>query len=208
MTDDLTDAVRDRLRSLDPARGSAELAPSQIQQLKEHAMNAQPVPASSTSLLRRRLPILAAAAALVAVAGVAGAQLVQDDDPAPDAAPDPVVNLDLTVPGGDAVASCIAFDEAVLAQMSPALKATATEVAGDTVTLRVDEWYAGAEEAGNADQVTLTSTSGTVALDGAVTFAEGRTYLITAAEGVVNSCGFSGEATPELEAAFERAFGG
>jgi hypothetical protein len=39
-------------------------------------------------------------------------------------------------------------------------------------------------------------------------FEVGQQYLITAAEGTVNFCGYSGPATPELTAAFDQAFAG
>jgi hypothetical protein len=35
----------------------------------------------------------------------------------------------------------------------------------------------------------------------------GEQYLITATDGNVNYCGFSGPSTPELRSAFEEAFG-
>ena len=39
-------------------------------------------------------------------------------------------------------------------------------------------------------------------------FVVGEQYLITAAEGNVNFCGYSGVATPEMTAAFDAAFPG
>ena len=41
-----------------------------------------------------------------------------------------------------------------------------------------------------------------------ITFEAGSTYLVSAADGEVRSCGLSGEATPELEAIYEAAFPG
>jgi hypothetical protein len=38
-------------------------------------------------------------------------------------------------------------------------------------------------------------------------FEVGAQYLITAYDGNVNYCGFSGPSTPEFRAAFEQAFG-
>jgi hypothetical protein len=45
-----------------------------------------------------------------------------------------------------------------------------------------------------------------VALDG-VTFDVGRRYLLTATNGTVNGCGFSGPATADLERSYGEAFG-
>jgi hypothetical protein len=40
-----------------------------------------------------------------------------------------------------------------------------------------------------------------------VPFEAGGQYLITAYDGNVNYCGFSGPSTPELRSAYEEAFG-
>jgi len=53
---------------------------------------------------------------------------------------------------------------------------------------------------------TLVAPEGMEALIGGVTFEPGQQYLITATDGVVNYCGFSGPATPELQALFDQAF--
>ncbi|CAN5134625.1 hypothetical protein BH23ACT9_BH23ACT9_17420 [soil metagenome] len=95
------------------------------------------------------------------------------------------------------------FDIAILADMSPAFAATATAVGGETITLAVDRWYAG----GDADTVVLHAPAGLEALIGGIDFVVGEEYLITAAGGSVNYCGYPGPATPELIAAFDEAFG-
>lgn len=150
----------------------------------------------------RRIAIVATvvAVAVLAFFGLTRFGLGNDaaDVVAPDAAP-----LELSLGEGDALASCLALDVAVLAQMSPALAATATTVDGETVTLAVDRWYAG----GNADTVVLEAPAGLQALIGGIDFVVGEQYLLTASDGVVNYCGYSGPATPELTAAFDEAFG-
>ena len=55
--------------------------------------------------------------------------------------------------------------------------------------------------------VAVPSEQTSAALDG-VDFGQGQRYLLTATGGVVNGCGFSGPATPELERAFDEAFPG
>ena len=78
-------------------------------------------------------------------------------------------------------------------------------MAGDQVTLEVDHWYKG----GDADVVQLTSPGDeSVLLEGGIQFAEGERYLVSASEGTVSSCGFSGPYTDEMAAAFAEAFGG
>jgi hypothetical protein len=56
--------------------------------------------------------------------------------------------------------------------------------------------------------VVLETTPGMEALIGGIAFDVGQLYLITAADGTVNFCGYSGVATPEMTAAFDEAFGG
>ncbi len=110
--------------------------------------------------------------------------------------------LELSLGADDAMASCLPLDAATLATMSPAFAATATAVEGEIVTLDVDRWFAG----GDAATVELQAQPGLEALIAGFTFEVGQEYLITAAEGTVNFCGYSGPATPELTAVFDQAF--
>ena len=75
---------------------------------------------------------------------------------------------------------------------------------GGTVEITVDRWFKG----GDADTVVLEAPSGMEALIGGIPFAEGESYLITAYDGTVNYCGFSGPATADFRSAFDAAFGG
>ncbi|MGE3960078.1 MAG: hypothetical protein AB7F65_00180 [Dehalococcoidia bacterium] len=111
--------------------------------------------------------------------------------------------LELSAGSGDAMASCLAFDPDVLADMPVAFEGTATAVDGDRVTLEVDRWFKG----GDAGEVVLLAPEGLEALIGGISFEEGEQYLVSATNGQVNYCGFSGPATAELEAGFEEAFG-
>jgi hypothetical protein len=88
--------------------------------------------------------------------------------------------------------------------MPLAFRGTATEVGGDVVTLKVDHWFKG----GDAEEVVLRAPQGLEALIDGIAFEADREYLISATDGQVNYCGFSGEVTPELEAGFEAAFEG
>ncbi len=146
------------------------------------------------SATSRAFPVVAAAAVIgtVLAAGCAGPKAAQDDA------------LQLSLPdAGGAMASCLPFTVEYLADMTPAFAATARDVTDDQVTLDVERWYAG----DNASTVVLQVPPGaSAALIGEIDFREGGRYLITASEGVVNMCGYSGEATPELAAAFEAAF--
>ena len=116
---------------------------------------------------------------------------------------DPVPVLELSAGAGDAMASCLAFDAGVLAEMDIAFEGTATAVDGDRVTLSVVRWYKG----GDAGEVAVIGPPGQEALIGGITFEVGGRYLVSATDGTVNYCGFSGEYTPELASGFEEAFG-
>jgi hypothetical protein len=116
---------------------------------------------------------------------------------------EPEPALELSAGGGEAMMSCLAFDPAILAEMPVAFEGTVTAVDGDRVTLEVDRWFKG----GESDTVALVAPQGLEALIAGIPFEVGGQYLISATDGQVNYCGFSGEATPDLRAGFESAFG-
>ncbi|UOY02180.1 hypothetical protein [Blastococcus sp. PRF04-17] len=136
------------------------------------------------------------------VAVVSGALLRGGDGPGADREPAP---LALELPAADAAMSCVMFDVAFLAQMPVAFAGTVTGIEDGQVSLDVDRWYRG----GTAERVTIAvpPEQSSAALDG-VDFRTGERYLITATDGTVNGCGFSGPANPELESAYDEAFGG
>ncbi|REK13114.1 MAG: hypothetical protein DWQ40_10345 [Actinobacteria bacterium] len=111
--------------------------------------------------------------------------------------------MELTL-GGDAFASCLAPEAEHLRNVPVAFAGIATSVEGETVVLSVDEWYAG----GDSATVELFAPEGLEALIGGIDFEVGSEYLISAENGTVNYCGLSGEATPELQAMYDEAFGG
>ena len=151
----------------------------------------------------RRPRVLAAAAAAALALGAGVVVATSGDDPGPGA--DAPTTLALSVPPGDVQSSCVAFDVNILREMPVAFAGTVTDVGDDAVTLDVDRWYKG----GEAEEVTVGLNSGqsSAALDG-VDFTEGQRYLLTATDGTVNGCGFSGPASPQLERAFDDAFAG
>ncbi len=151
----------------------------------------------------RRTPLLVAASALlalglgaaIATAGGGGGK------------PTPVkhkTTLALKAPaggGGVSLGSCIMFSVGILKDMPLAFGGTVTDVGGGTVTLAVDRWFKG----GSADVVTVAERPGNTSV-GTVEFFKGKRYLVTATNGTVNSCGYTGEASPDLERSFEDAF--
>lgn len=200
----MADELRDRIARIDPMPSDVPVEPvtsEKSRQLLEKVMSTELKERSSTAPAPRRtwtLAIAAVAALIVATGGVIA--LSGGDDPAPIAAQP----LELNVPGDDTMASCIMFSPEELARVAGiAFGGTVTSVEGETVTLSVDEWFKG----GDAEQVILNAPQGMEALIDGIAFVEGEQYLITAQEGTVNYCGFSGPATPEYQAAFEQAFG-
>lgn len=203
----MTDDLYDRLRAADPLREAVPVEPAdspRTRAMMEAAMSTETSPSTASSPRSRWVPagIAASAAAVI----LAGALLIPDmlgDDPA---AP-PVAALELTMPGTDpSMASCIPLSAAELGRMPIAFAGTATAISDETVTLDVDTWYQG----GDAASVELSNPAGApVALLGyGIDFEVGTRYLIASAGETVNLCGFSGEATPELQAIFDEAFAG
>ena len=201
------DELRARLARLDPA-GALPVEPasgSRAGVQMERAM--QTLDTSSTTGPRRgprRLAVAGGAALAAAAAATAGVLVWGAGDPP---AADAPTTLDLALSDEAATASCIQFSEDVLADMPVAFGGTVSAVAEDEVVLDVDRWFAG----GDADRVRLDVPGGispeAAALWYGVDFREGERYLVTATNGNVNSCGYTTAATPEMEAAFERAFG-
>lgn len=142
---------------------------------------------------RRWLP---AAAALAVVAGIAAAFALGGGNAA-----QPLV---LSAGHDDPMAMCIQFSVEELAKAPLAFEGVVTSADGETIELDVARWFKG----GDADAVVLEAPAGMEALIGGIPFEEGGSYLITAYDGTVNYCGFSGPATADLRAAFDEAFGG
>jgi hypothetical protein len=146
---------------------------------------------------RRTWVIGVAAVAALVLAVAAGLNLAGEGGGEP---------LALNAPADDPMAICIAFSpEQLAATAELAFEGTVTAVDGDTVTLSVDQWYLGGDD---TTEVVLNAPQGMEALIGGIPFEVGSQYLISAQDGTVNYCGFSGPATPELRSGFEAAFSG
>lgn len=236
-TDQAETDLRALLRAHDPARSLTPATPAEVDRILEEAMDprhdAHPdlsehqTPdgyATREAGARHRSPFtwLVAAAALVVVGGVAfaGIRLGADDSDAPqaDAAPSATADTDAgTTPGtagGDEVTSlslpatgsarCMVPSVEVLAAQEVALAGTVTAIDGDTATLAADDWFRG--EVTPTVEVTSPNPD-LVRLLLAPEFEVGGTYLVSATDGKVTLCGFSGEDTPRLRGLYERAFG-
>lgn len=178
---------------------------------------------------RHRNPLawLVAAAAVLVIGGGtwAGVRLTDGDDPtgptaiapgstAPTADPggagdsgaapqDPAPRLSLPE-GAGATARCMVPSAQVLRDQEVAFEGTAVEVGEETVTLEVGEWFRGGDAA-TVEVETVDETLQQVVV--APDFVEGRTYLVSASDGLVTLCGFSEEADDGLRVLYDRAFG-
>lgn len=200
----MTDQLRERLARLDPMHPGVDTEPLTTKSSRDllEGIMSSPVteqpPAAPEPKSNRWLVGVAAAVVLVVAVGGAIALSGDGEDPVASGPP-----LELNAAGEDPMAMCIMFSVEELAKMEVAFEGTATSVEGETVTLDVDEWFKG----GDAGQVVLHAPAGMEALIAGFPFEVGGQYLITAFDGNVNYCGFSGPSTPEFRTAFEQAFG-
>ena len=112
--------------------------------------------------------------------------------------------LELDAGSADAMASCLPFDVETLAGMPMAFEGVVTGVDGPVVTLSVERWFTGGDEA----TVRLIGEHQSPALIAGFEFKLGSDYLVSATNGEVNYCGYSGPSTTELLSGFETAFSG
>lgn len=191
MTDD---DLRNRLAASNPTPPSEPVDPITSGRARALMENIMTTTTSKPRTEPRRYRLVGAvAAALVVVIG--GAALL-----GPGNAGEPLV---LAGPAGDITSICMPFDVGTLGDMTPAFGGSVVELTDSVATIEVDRWFTG----GDAEIVEIQYTPGFEALIGTPTMELGQRYLITASDGVVNGCGYSGLATPEYEAAFEQAFG-
>jgi hypothetical protein len=202
----MRDELRERLARLDPMHPGVpteSVTTSSSRELLEEIMSTPTGQVTTDPAPKKRsrwlMGVAAAAVLVVAVGGVIALTGDSEEDQVATGPP-----LELNAPADDPMAMCIMFSVEELAKAPLAFEGTVTSVEGETVTLDVDEWFKG----GDAEQVVLHAPAGMEALIGGIPFEEGGQYLVTAYEGTVNYCGFSGPSTPEFRAAFEEAFAG
>ncbi len=202
----MTDELRERLGRLDPmhpAVPTESVTSQSSRELLEKIMSTNPVEQPDTQTTPKKngwlLGVAAAAALVVAVGGAIALSGGGDGDPIASGPP-----LELNAGTDDPMAMCIVFSVEELAKAPLAFEGTVTSVEGETVTLGVDQWFRGDD----AGQVEINAQAGMEALIGGIPFEVGGQYLVTAYDGNVNYCGFTGPSTPELRTAFEEAFAG
>jgi hypothetical protein len=225
---DRDDELRGLLASADPALSLTPADPAGLTALLEdlmtHETQTRPDPELTSRATgnhgRSPLTWLAAAAAVVMIAGAGAFGLSQMNDGGPtvvaggepsasegtdpgSAATAPAVTQ-LAAPSAEAAgARCAVTTPSMLATQEQAFAGTVTAIDGDTVTLATTTVYAG--DVGEQVQVTGPSPELHALLD-AVHFEVGRDYLVSADGGVVSVCSFSGPASPSLQRLYDRAF--
>jgi hypothetical protein len=200
----MKDELRQRLASLDPMHSGEPVTPVTSESAR-HMLEAIMSTSDQAARPRNRwVAIAGVAAAVVAVAAIGvGVARNGGDEASPTTVADAVPPLELTAGGENIMSSCIRFSVEQLAEAPLAFEGTVTAVDGPAISLQVDHWYKG----GDAATVRLNAPQGMEALIGGMPFNVGDQYLISAYDGNVNYCGFSGPSTPELKAAFDEAFG-
>ena len=221
------DDLRRRLRAIDPAASLAPAPPERVARLLEDAMSTQQ-PHSGSAATARRSPLawLAAAAAVVLVAGLSFAVLRGGDEPqaptasgpssqspatespatgsADEAAPAPEPGSTTELVAADAGnAKCMMPNAQVLRGNTTAFEGTVTAIEGDQVTLEPSRWFKGTP----TETVTVTAPSEQLQqVLVAVDFEVGGRYLVTAFQDTVTLCGFSAAYDEELASLYKEAY--
>lgn len=214
------DALRARLAAADPAASLSAADPAGVARLLEDTMSQTPETRSDHLRHRSRLTwAIAAAAAVVIVGGFAFAfALGNDGDDGPavaatDVSPSAPVTTpteeesvtELSLAANGTSGRCLTPEAApqVVSSQSLVVDATVESISAGVVTLAPTRFYTGEE----TDIVTVSEPSGDLQLLLAgVEFEEGERYLVSATDGQVTLCGFSGPYSERLAAVYDDAF--
>jgi hypothetical protein len=198
------DELRARLARLDPVPASIPVDPPtspRAQDLLERAMlTTEQIHEPPVAAPRWRRPAVLAAAAVAVVALGVAALLTGGGGSSP-AKHRTTLALQAPAPPRPGMNACVRFTVDLLREKPVAFGGTVTSVSPGLVTLDVDHWYKG----GSADVVTVAVPDRNTAV-GTIEMVQGKRYLVSAMDGTVVTCGYSGEATPDLEAAYAQAF--
>jgi hypothetical protein len=208
VTDDDLDVL---LRRADPAAGLAALAPDRVTHLLEGTMSVDTETTSETHapISVRRGPhrwLLAAAAAAVALAGAGIFAFGGDSGPGSgpaDSGRSAAIRTVTRLTASGVARKCPAPTAERLAEAQVAFEGTVRSIAGGVVTFAPTRFDAGPK----TDTVEVRQLDGaSERLLGGSTFEVGQTYLVAGADGEVFGCGYSGIATPQLQALYAEAF--
>ena len=193
--------LRALLRSADPARSLPPTPPDRIRSTAGRTTAAAARAGAPLSPAqrpdRRRAGVLAGGLAAAAAAVVAALTLTTGGAA--------VTALTVPAPADPLSSICAPVTAEGLRQSASAFEARVTGTGDGRVDLEVVRRYAGDVQ----DRVTLPQPADGAADSSLGPLVEGRTYLISTADGTqVSGCGQSGPADPELAALFAQAFGG
>lgn len=182
------------MRNADPVSDLAPLPAWQLERLKETAMTTTtPAPVRN----RRRLVAVTGISVAAAAAIIGGVFLAGPSTPR-----DGVTALTAPAAGGPA-AMCAEVTPEALTSSTLAFRGTVTSTDDGLVTFRVDDVFTGDVE----KTVTVPQGDSDVPVDGAApVFEDGVTYLVSTTGDVIQSCGFTGEDSPELSSLYDQAF--
>lgn len=150
---------------------------------------------------RRRMAMIAAAAAAVTAIGVGTAIIGQYA--APERTSPTASAMALRFQDSGLAEACAPFEVAFLQQMPVAFQGKVVETGDTSTVLRVDRWFRGGQDGVTTVRVSTPGPDNSES----VHFGMGETYLVSARDGVVSSCGYTGGLTPEFLADYEKAFG-
>ncbi len=206
------DELRARLRAADPASSLPPAAPDGVSRLLEETMSNDVLTESRETGTHGRGPLtwLVAAAAAVVIAGAGLFAVLDDGDeaPVPSADPEPTAEstvTELSAPEPGSSGRCMVPSAETLAGMPTAFDGTVQSIEGDTVTLEPTRWYAGDP----TDLVIVEAPAEALRqLLIGVEFEDGGRYLVAATDGgEVAVCGFSAPYSQGLAATYAEAFG-
>lgn len=214
--------LRARLVAADPVADLAPADPAEVTRRLEEVMSTHNTPANdeamrdevtgiATESSRRGAAWLVAAAAAVLIVGAGFFIQLGGGDQSPPIADDPGAGTSqptvtvLQPPSAQQVnARCMVPTPETLALQQVAFQGTVTAIEDGQVNFDVDTWYAGEE----TDTVQVAAMPDDLALLlNAVVFEEGETYFVSASDGRVSVCGFTGPDNAKMADLFQQAFG-
>lgn len=209
----MNDDLRARLRAADPAR---HLTDPRNLELTEAHMSSTPAP---TGPNRTRLALVAAAAAVLVLAGIGVVAGLADDEPSSTAtgqSPDPTTSASPD-PGTTATYTLDAAAPTTGRCMAPTVEgARALDVAvegevvsrtGDKIVLEVARTWK-SPQASRRVVLDVRRAEGAISEALPVDFEVGKRYIIAVKQGTVRLCGWTGETSPYLQQHYDTAFPG
>jgi hypothetical protein len=199
------DRLLARLRAADPASPLPPADPDQVAHLLEVAMSDTTTRSTESrengTHDRSPLTWLVAAAAVILIAASGVFALVNRGDDTSPAAGQTVTQLGVITSHG----RCELPNVGVLKLQTIAFRGTVTSLDPGSATFRVDHWFKG----GPTDVARVAAPAPQLApLVSAAKLRVGGSYLVSAHDGTVTECGFTGPDAGRLAALYHRAFGG